>query len=71
MAADSALFVVDLLTRRQCVLDRAPGGAAEPVEFQGSVLSYTTTCYNADGQPTMERGEADLLAARRWRRLWW
>jgi hypothetical protein len=70
-APDSALVVVDLQARRQCEVDRAPGGLAEPVEFRGSVLSYTRTCYNAERHPTVARCEANLLEARRWRRLWW
>jgi len=45
------------------------GGWAEPVDFSGSVLSHTMTCYNAAGHPTVER--RDLAALGGWRRLWW
>jgi hypothetical protein len=43
------VVVIEISNRKECVVDRLCGGFAEPVRFEGNVLSYTKRIYDREG----------------------
>ena len=68
---DTLLVVLDMAALRLCEADRMRDGIIEPVGFEGSVLTYTLTRYDATRRPSVERNDADVAALHRWRSPWW